>query len=453
MITGRAVFGTLPKRESPRSENPHEPEVKKNPLNLLWRISFLMRILYVLTKFPVVSETFILNEIAALSGARHDIRILTLLKVKERRLHRLAGWNVARRTVYLKGAQRTVMDVREAERDIIENEKKLKKTFLNEEEFGRYVEFKSTLDTRIHNRLRLKQAVCMALILVKRHGTQHIHCHFGDLNTEAAAAVCGITGIPFTFTMHGYDIFFKVHPQIALLADQARKVIAVSAYNKAVMIEKLGISEQQCPVIPGGIDLDLFKRKPVRREKKFTILSVARLHPVKGLRFLIEALRILADQGKVFQCWIIGEGFASERKALKDQIRKNRLERFVSLLGNRRNEDLPAYYSKADVFVLPSLSEGSPTVLKEAMACGTPVIATRVNGVAEIVKNSENGFLVDSQQAGQLAEKILEVMAASGAISAMRSCSRNFVEEKFDLKKNVRLLEEVFAETKCASVI
>lgn len=372
----------------------------------------LMRLLYLLLQFPALSETFILDEITALLDLGHDVIIAALKKPSGEIIHdKIKKYYLLNKTYYL------MKPVEKAARA-------------------------RTSECGTGQRKRIVRMLSAALKIVKKHKIEHIHCHFGDTNTQIANIIHRATGLPYTFTMHGHDIYFKPHPNLIEWASFAKKVVTVSDHNRKYMFNRLGLAFDKVQVIPCGIDLNLFKPLPVKRMNKFTILTVGRLVPVKGLVYLLEALKHLVDQGVDFQCWVIGKG--EQKKSIKKQISKSHLEKYVTLLGAKRNNQLPGYYNKADVFVLPSISEGSPTTLKESLACQVPVIATKVGGVSEIVRDYNNGFLIDPKKPAKIAEKIKELMKDRAMLELMKRNARKVVEKKFDLKKNIKSLERLF---------
>lgn len=200
-------------------------------------------------------------------------------------------------------------------------------------------------------------------------------------------------GLPVAVKVHGSDIllldrFPRRGPRTIEALMGADRVIAVSE-NLAATVRKLGVPGVE--VVYNGIDRDLFRpgsRSEARarlrlRNDQPHLLFVGNLIAVKGVHLLVEACERLRAHLAAFQCSIIGQG--SLKAALAAQIERRGLAGNVTLLGPRRLEELPDWYRAADVLVLPSLSEGVPNVVLEATACGTPVVASRVGGVPEVV--------------------------------------------------------------------
>jgi len=146
-------------------------------------------------------------------------------------------------------------------------------------------------------------------------------------------------------------------------------------------------------------------------------LFVGRIEPLKGVDTLIRAMALVKKNCKVFRCphylVIIGgdpDGdeaqLSAEMKQLQNLCRELGLDEIVLFLGKRGQNTLPYYYSAAEVVVMPSHYESFGMVALEAMACGTPVIASRVGGLAFLIKEGETGFFVPSQDPEQLADRL-----------------------------------------------
>jgi glycosyltransferase involved in cell wall biosynthesis len=166
-------------------------------------------------------------------------------------------------------------------------------------------------------------------------------------------------------------------------------------------------------VVPCGIDLSRFrniskenlsnKQLKIRDNEKL-IIFVGRLHPIKGVKYLVEAMNIIIQKTPA-KLLIVGDG--EERKNLEKQVVELHLEEFVTFVGKVQNSEVPNLMNASDIFVLPSLSEGLPTTILEAMAAGLPIITTNVRGLPEIVKDNENGFIIEPKNPKQIAEKVL----------------------------------------------
>ncbi len=175
---------------------------------------------------------------------------------------------------------------------------------------------------------------------------------------------------------------------------------------------ELGIPEKKIAVVPNGIDIKKFKPRnkwPIRKrlgisKEKKIILFVGWLIPRKGCGYLLKAMPFVIKQNKNIGLIIIGEGILE--KNLKDLAGKLQIMDYVAFIGSKPPNEIPFWMNAADILVLPSLSEGRPNVVGEALASGLPVIATDVNGTPDFIDNNKNGFLVPAMDSLILAERI-----------------------------------------------
>lgn len=247
-----------------------------------------------------------------------------------------------------------------------------------------------------------------------------IHAHHTWTAGYAGARLKEEYGVPFVVTAHGYDIYslpFKDEEwreKIEYVLNTADHVITVSQSNLEC-IKKLDVSTP-ATVIPNGFRNDLFyphnpsecrKALNLPQDKKI-ILTVGNLEPVKGQTDLVEAVQKIVQEKKDIFCVIIGSG--KLYNALERQIRSLRLEEYIMLTGGKPHDEIPIWMNACDLFVLPSLNEGNPTVLPEALGCGKPFVGTKVGGVPEIITSDEYGLLVEPDDPEDLAEKILQAL-------------------------------------------
>lgn len=255
--------------------------------------------------------------------------------------------------------------------------------------------------------------------IIRRHRNEYdlVHCHFTWSSGYVGARLKKECGIPFIVTGHGFDIYslpFKDNiwqEKISWVLNTADQIITVSRSNLAC-IKKLGISTP-ITVIPNGFRSDLFyPREPVMcrqvlnlPEDMKIILTVGNLVPIKGQKYLIEAMKAIVQERRDVLCIIIGSGRL--RTKLEQQIRSLGLDEFVMLVGGKPHDAIPLWMNACDLFVLPSLHEGNPTVMFEALGCGKPFVGTRVGGVPEVITSDDYGLLVNPTDTEDLAEKIL----------------------------------------------
>lgn len=221
--------------------------------------------------------------------------------------------------------------------------------------------------------------------------------------------------IPVVVTARGSDI--NVIPENSIARNRIQKsllsVDASAAVSQALANEmvKLAPNAKEPIVLRNGVDLDFFNPEASKPTLPFKIdedesllLSVGNLIELKGHHLVIEALTLLPKVKLI----IIGEG--SQREALEQLVIKLSLQARVHFTGNIQQHELPGYYACANLLVLASSREGMPNVLLEALACGTPVIATNVGGSAEIVTCKDSGQLVFERSAENIASAAQSVL-------------------------------------------
>lgn len=200
-----------------------------------------------------------------------------------------------------------------------------------------------------------------------------------------------------------YNSFKSNSIQKYLLKKAADFYIVPSTYTLKLLID-LGISETKTIVIPNGIDIEKFHPSKELKEENL-ILFVGRVHPSKGLHVLLKALKYLHTCVKLI---IIGRPSSRPyyfKKMLYLIKRENKRGMHkITYLGSLKPEKIVHWYQKAAIFVCPSLSESFGIANLEAMACATAVVSTHVGGIPEIVKNNENGILVQPNNSYELAE-------------------------------------------------
>jgi len=187
--------------------------------------------------------------------------------------------------------------------------------------------------------------------------------------------------------------------------------------------------------IPNGFDSRLFrpmdkalarKQLDLPQDKKI-ILNVANLVPVKGHKYLIEAMERVVKVRNDVVLIIVGDG--SLRKDLERHVKKLNLEEHVKLVGAKPHSEIPLWMNAADVFVLPSLSEGNPTVMFEALGVGLPFVGTAVGGVPEIIISEEYGLLCPLADPECIAEKILIALDKDWDKEKIRKYAERFTWE------------------------
>lgn len=223
-----------------------------------------------------------------------------------------------------------------------------------------------------------------------------------------ASIVKMLRGTPFIVTLRGSDVWYaqkgNLHGLISRwVIRQADFVTTVSNELSQWAIQQ-GLPAQAVVVIRNGVDIGkAIDRKPSASTCDF--IFVGNLVQGKGVDYLIQALSLVHRFEKDISLTVVGEGDAHDQ--LQSLVNEKGLRGIVRFTGRRSSEDVPLLMRQSECFVLPSLSEGMPNVILEAMACGLPVVASNLPGIREVVKDEETGFLVEPRDVEGLAKKLL----------------------------------------------
>jgi len=276
---------------------------------------------------------------------------------------------------------------------------------------------------------------CMraGLYLRRLHLKQHfdlIHAH-AFLSSYPARIARFLTGLSIIYTVHGTSLF---HKKTGLQALIEKDLLTRIKYEREITVAenflKLKNVNKRIAVIPNGVDLEPIDKvkAPEHDDEKFRVLYVGRFDAIKGVDVLIRGVAELAQEGfkKELEVRLVGYGY--EIKKLKKLVRKHHLSRVVKFVGRKEGDELIEEYKLADVFVLPSYSEGQSLTLAEACACGLPILATNVGDNAKLVKEDVNGYLIHPGNPHSIAE-YLKRFVSHPHLQNMGDASRAILEE------------------------
>jgi colanic acid/amylovoran biosynthesis glycosyltransferase len=388
-----------------------------------------MRIVYVVSQYPCLSETFVAREIDQLVKMGQEIIICPLrppvktngpsgLEVFGARVLRspLTPWG-------LLGAQGWLLRHRPAAwracwRDVLSSLKV----------------------SRLHHLLYILLVTTWLARYLQNLEVDHIRGHF--LHSEAISCMwlSRIIKKPYSLTAHT-DILLYPKSFITKVVNGAAFVAGISQHECDFLKE---IRNQDVFLIYNGIDLEDFPVKDLHLGRQPPmILAIGTLEGRKGFDILIEACALLKQRGFIFTCRIIGEG--RERGRLEKLVRHLGLEEIVHLPGAMAFQQLQQEFTKATILVMPSKPalddhDGLPTVLFESMALGTPVVSTRLAGIPDLVKDGETGLLAepgDPESLSGCMERLLEDHALQQRLAL---AGRKLVEAGFDIRNSVKTL-------------
>jgi colanic acid/amylovoran biosynthesis glycosyltransferase len=393
---------------------------------------------YVLRKFPVLSETFILNEILALEDRGLEVHIFPLAPTRDPRFH--DGLGRLRSTIhYVPGPSDLRTLLRHARRQAKRSPARYRRQLMRVLATGRPALL-----------WRFLQASYVA-DRARRAGVRHLHAHFANRSTTVAQQASKLLGISYSFTAHAFDVFREADPRVlaSKLAD-ARFAVTVSQYNVNHLRSLANGRPVRIEMVRNGIDMDRFSPPPSPPNGTFTILAVSRLVEKKGLPLLIDACRQLRDRGLEFRCEIVGKG--ALRSILDGLIREWELGDRVQLVGPLAQQEIVERYHRAHVLALPCIvgsdgnREGLPVSIVEALACSVPVISTPITGIPEAVDDGVNGLIVPEGDARALADAIARLMRDPDLLARLRAGSRPSVRSTFDQEHTAAHLHSLFQE-------
>jgi colanic acid/amylovoran biosynthesis glycosyltransferase len=245
---------------------------------------------------------------------------------------------------------------------------------------------------------------------IRKSGCNHIHVHFLLGNASIAYFLAKVYGLTYSLTAHGSDIFVEKVFQSEKLSESLYTRVATE-YNANVLKPLLGMGKgNRLQVIPFGIEKPQFvgSRKTNAASKSIRIVSVGRLIWQKAQSLLVQACEKLVQEGFDFHLRLIGEG--PLRNELETQVKNSGLNGVITFVGALPRDEVWQEYSNADLFVLSSVSEGSPIVILEAIASGLPVIAPALHGIPEMFHDGEEGLLFETGSMESLTHCLRKVL-------------------------------------------
>lgn len=282
---------------------------------------------------------------------------------------------------------------------------------------------------------------------LRRDGLSHVHAHFTSPAADVAMLAARLgRGWSFSFSAHGTDIQTADQGLLAEKVRNARFVVCVSDFGRSQLLTL--VDDEHWPkihVVRCGIDLAEFDGDGSAGEPggALRILNVGRLHPVKGQAVLLEALALLRDAGVDARLTIVGDG--ERRAALERRADALGVTDGVTFVGSVGQDDIRAFYARADVFCLPSFGEGIPVVLMEAMAMRVAVVSSRIMGIPELVEDGVGGLLVPPGRADLLAAALRRLADDPELRGQLASRAHAKVAADHDGSRAAEQLRELFA--------
>lgn len=296
----------------------------------------------------------------------------------------------------------------------------------------------------LHTLLCLPRAFFSLVRMLRLHRPAIIHCLLFRANImgRLAARVAGISAVICSIRVLEQHARWK-HIVDRVTSCMVDRYLAVSDAVRRFAEKRLRIPPEKIITIPNGIDCT---KIPVAERERISatpvILVAARFERQKAHPVVIDAVKLLVAQGVFVQAQLFGEG--PDEKAIRRRIDTEALGSCIHLRGVV--DDILPYLQQADICVLPSLWEGQPNILLEAMAAGCPVVATRIPGVDELVVDGETGILCEPGSARSLTEALLHVIRHPREALRMAEKARRRVETLFSIDSTVKATVAVYEE-------
>lgn len=403
----------------------------------------VMKIAFIVTFFPTLSETFIMNQITGLLDSGCDVSIFAAANLHEEKAHPdIEKYHLMDKVQYFFDDtifRNKAMRVLKAIYLIITNFHKAPLKILKAINVFKYGE----------NALSLVLLYSVIHFLDKEFDI--IHCHFGPNGIIGIQLKnIGVSGKVVT-TFHGYDMSLfisdrgeNVYKKLFLQCDLC---MPISNCWKKKLIQ-LGCNENKIMVHRMGIDLEKFQysERKIQPERPIKILTLGRLVEKKGHECVIKAVAEVIAKHKNIIYMIAGDG--PLRNKLEYLVAELKIKNHVRFLGTVEQDEALKLYQQAHFLILHGVTpsngeqEGIPVVLMEAQAVGLPVISTYHSGIPELVEDGKTGFLIPEKDVDALAEKLEYLIEHPEIWPKTGRAGREFIEKHYDIKKlNKRLVQ------------
>jgi glycosyltransferase involved in cell wall biosynthesis len=399
-----------------------------------------MRVAYLVSRFPVLSETFIVRELDAVDAQPDmELELLALFPADDDgAVHPAARRWLPRvlRPSALEGLRALAWWLRRRPLRLLGS------LALVTRGYGRRP------DVLARALLTLLFAAAQARRL-RALGVDHVHAHFATYPALGAWLAWRLTGVPYSFTAHAHDIF--VHQLfLARKARDARFVVAISEYNRRFISagapESAPIHVVHCGVDPAAYR---FRVRDLSGEGELRALCVAALVEYKGHRVLLDALAGASNGLGRIRLELVGGG--ELRDELEAHAARLGIADRVTFLGGRPEDEVRGLLERSDLFVLPSVvsrngdMEGLPVALMEALASGLPTVSTRQSGIPELLLEGRTGTLAEPADPVSLRAALSRVLRESSATAEWAREGRRLVEAEFDIRESGRRMAALFS--------
>ena len=344
-----------------------------------------MRVTYLINQYPKVSHTFIRREIIALEKLGFEIQRIALRGWDEKLID-LDDIAEQQKTAYVLKNGLFSLLLKAAK---VLMQKPIAFCFA----LWQAIKMGIRADRPILFHLIYFLEACKVYLEVKQFGSQHLHAHFGTNPSEIVMLVNKLSGLPYSFTVHGPEEFDR--PQFLKLAEkisQSKFVVAISSFGRSQLMRWVSHDcWNKIKIVHCGLESSFYNVPAEAIPNKSRLICIGRLCEQKGQLLLIEAAKNLQAQQVDFELILAGDG--EMRAEIELLIIKYQLEDKVKITGWISSKEVRNYILASQTLVLPSFAEGLPVVIMEAMSLRRPVISTYIAGIPELLIHGENGWL------------------------------------------------------------
>ncbi len=393
------------------------------------------KLAYILTKFPKISETFILNEIVELRDKGISVDIFPLFRTKEKVLHLEAEKLMAHVNFY---PYISTSIIRANLHFIFASPIKYLKSLFEIiiHAFGSWNYFFVSIAC-------FPKTVAFAY-KIQQLNINHIHAHFANHPTVSALVIHRLIGVPFSFTAHGSDIH-RDQKMLDRKIDASQLAVMVSEYNRQFICDRFKRDfGNKMKVIYCGVYPASAKEFNKASNSVIQILCIAALRGVKGHKYLIEACQMLKQNNVEFKLHLIGGGPLENE--VKRQISELNLQHEIIMHGPLSRAEVILLLESSDILTLTSITdkkgrrEGAPVSIMEAMAFSLPVVSSKLSGIPELVDSGKTGILTTEGDSKEIFDALYKLCKDPELRKKLGVAGREKMMKNFNLKTNVDTL-------------
>lgn len=400
-----------------------------------------MKIAFIVSAFPVLSETFILSQITGLLELSHDISIFASKKTSGMQHPDIEKYCLLERSYFFNIPENKIKRIIKAAYLLFLNFHKNPAAILK------------SLNAIKFKKMALSLELFYKVIPFLKKDFDVIHCHFGPNGLIGAAINEIVLKSKLLTSFHGSDLsqYLNLNGAAAYnyLFDKGDLFLPVSIHWVKKLIS-LGCSSAKIKLHRMGVDTDIFKPlKKSNQNKTIQLLSVGRFVEKKGFKYGILAFSEALKNHPDMQYNIIGDGYLKEN--IKKLIKELNCEGKINLMGGKTQNDIIKIMQESDILLAPSItskdgdSEGIPVVIMEAMSTGLPVISTLHSAIPELVIDNVTGFLTPEKNTILMTGKIKQLVENKKLRTAMGSSGREKILKEYNIKKLNKELVNIYS--------